>query len=337
MHYNNLLKHLVIVLIVTCLAFITKAQVLLPTTETAFESQQHNFNPEIIQSKGIKKITFEIIDKKDFEIAVDKNLVETYEFNPDGFISRYYYTAIVKTVEREVSGKNKTGAKNFTDYVYDTISTTYFYSGKNLILKRYHDGLGYYESRYYRYDNTGNLTKELRFKETNNSPDKSVFILGNQVLLSEDSFQYQKFSSGQIKCIYLNNENRPYKERITNVDSLGRIKNSNENYTVAAWIMQESKFEYSGKRLTMASFEGNAGNRIILKNTYEYDDKNELYTEKQYKNDVLLKEISYVTDKTNNLLNSFIIRDLFAKNMRIVRLKYDLGSIGKSSSEIKAE
>ena len=39
---------------------------MLPTPESAFE-KQHNFNRDFIRSKGIKKITFDIIDKKDFE------------------------------------------------------------------------------------------------------------------------------------------------------------------------------------------------------------------------------------------------------------------------------
>lgn len=303
---------------------------LLPTTESAFEVQ-HNFNPELIKNKGIKKITFEILDKKDFEVALDRNLVETYEFNNEGNLSRFYYTTISKTIERQQPINSKHGGfKTINEYIYDTISTSYFYSGDNLILKRYHDGANYYESRYYRYDLSGNLTKELRFKETNNNRDKSIFILGNQVQLSEDSFQYQKFSSGQVKCIFLNNENRPYKERIINVDSLGRKKTVYENYTVAAWIMQKSSFDYSGKHLVMAQFEGNANNAIILKNTYEYDAQDELYSEKQYKNDVLLREISYVADKNNNLLNSFIIRDPANKSLRIVKLKYDFGLIGKN-------
>jgi hypothetical protein len=327
-----LLKKLIIVLL-SVPVFIT-AQVLLPTTETAFE-KQHNFNPDIIKKKGIRKITFEIIDKKDFEVAVDKNLVETYEFNGDGLLSRYFYTNLVKSVDRVVAvrghGKHKKSSTTvITDYVYDTISTSYFYSGKNLVLKRYHDGANYYESRYYRYDNTGNLTKELRYKETNNSSDKSFFMLGNQLQLSEDSFQYAKFKSGQIKCVFLNNENRSYKERITNVDSLGNKILINEYFTVAAWIMQESRFEYAGNRLVMARFEGNASSRVILKNTYDYDTNNELYTEKQYKNDVLLKEISYVSDRNNGLLNSFVIRDPATKSLRIVRLKYDFGMIGQN-------
>jgi len=313
-------------------ALFSDAQVLIPTTETAFETQ-HNFNPEVIKMKGIKKITFEIMDKKDFEVAVDKSLIETYEFNADGKLARFYYTTIVKTNERQITRVNRKGqsvAQTLSDYLYDTISTTYFYSGNNLILKRYHDGVNYYEGRYYRYDSLGNLTKELRFKETNNSPDRSLFILGNQVLLSEDSFQYKKFSSGQLKCTFLNNENRPYKERITNYDSLGRKKNENENYTAASWIMQENKYEYSGKHLISAQFEGNAGNRVLVKNTYEYDEADELYTEKQYKNDVLLKEISYVTTKGDSLLNSIVIRDPANKSIRIVKLKYDFGMIGKT-------
>lgn len=306
---------------------------LLPTPETAFETQ-HNFNPLIIKARGIKKITFEIIDKKDYEIAVDKNLVETYEFNNDGLLSRYYFTTIVKTIERQISSKNRKGNttyRSFNDYLYDTVSTSYFYSGSNLILKRYHDGVNYYESRYYRYNADNKLTKELRYKETNNSTDKSMFILGNQVLLSEDSFQYQKFNDGrQVKCVLLNNENRPYKELISNYDSIGRKKSINENYTAAGWIVQESKYGYEGKKFIMAQFEGNANNRILLKNLYEYDDQNELYAEKQFKNDVLVKEISYVTNKSDSLLNSMVIRDPVNKTIRIVRLKYDTGALGKN-------
>lgn len=57
---------------------------------------------------------------------------------------------------------------------------------------------------------------------------------------------------------------------------------------------------------------------------------NELYSEKQYKNDLLLREISYVTNKADSLLNSIVIRDPNNKSIRIVKLKYDFGMIGKS-------
>ena len=317
--------------------FNAKAQILCPTPETAFEIQ-HNFNAELIKLKNIKRIVFEVVDKKDFELVVDKNLVETYEFNNNGQLSRFYYTNIIKTIEKQTTVNIANGRRrgyrstveSHNEYIYDTVSTSYFYSGKNLILKRYHDGALFYESRYYRYDSLGNLTKELRFRETNNSKDKTVFILGGQLLLSEDSFQYNKYSSGQLKCILLNNENRPYKEQTINFDSLGRKKSVFEHYTAAAWIMQEQKFEYVGNRLALAEFRGNANNEVTIKRTYEYDKNNELYTEKQYKNNIFLKELSYVTDEANHLLNSMVIRDPINLTIRIIKLKYDFGSIGKS-------
>ncbi|MGZ4043588.1 MAG: hypothetical protein ACXVO9_10315, partial [Bacteroidia bacterium] len=130
----------------------------------------------------------------------------------------------------------------------------------------------------------------------------------------------------------LNNENRPYKQQTINFDSLGRKKTVIENYTAAAWIMQEMKFEYSKDRLTMAEFKGNANNEVALKITYEYDSNNELLTEKHYKNDVLMKELSYITDSVNNLLKSLVIRDHINKTMRIIKLKYDFASVSKSTN-----
>lgn len=331
------MKKNICIFLLACFAFYSKAQILLCTPESAFEIQ-HNFNSDLIKKKNIKKITFEIMDKKDFEAPVDKDLVETYEFNESGKLARFYYTNIIKTIEKQttvmVGGRKRRRhavTQSHNDYIYDTVSTSFFYDKDNLILKRYHDGAMFYESRYYRYDSLNNLTKELRYRETNNSKDKSVFILGGQLLLSEDSFQYKKYSANQLKCILLNNENRPYKEQTINYDSLKRKISVFEHYTAAAWIMQEMKFEYFNGRLTMAQFKGNANNEVALKITYEYDSNNELLTEKHYKNNVLTKELSYITDSVNSLLKSLVIRDHINKTMRIIKLRYDFASLSKSN------
>jgi hypothetical protein len=309
--------------------------VLLPTAETAFEPQ-HNFNRAFIRSKGIRKISYDIIDKKDFEVPVDKSLTEIYEFDIEGRLVRHYYTNVLRTTERQITTEGRKGKKivkstrTIKEFEYDTVSTSYFYNDDKLVLKRYHDGQNYYESRYYRYDSSNNVTKELRFRETNNSPQKSMFMLGNQVLLSEDSFQYVKYSARQVKCISLNTENRPYKNKIVSFDSLGRKVHISEHYTAASWITQEQDFVYIDGKLAAAQYFGNANNKVVLKNVYEYDEHNELYGEKHYKNEVLVKEISYVSDRVTNLLNSFVIRDPINKTMRIVKIRYELSLIGKS-------
>lgn len=317
-----------------CTVALSRGQTLKPSPQSAFEPLL-DFNTPFIKEQKIRSITFDIIDKKDFEAPVDKNLMHYYEFDSTGLLKRFYYTTIIKTIEKEYHSQPvyrkrrlvSNGSVYFkNEYVYDTISTVYFYKNNNLILKRFNDG-SYYESRYYSYDTKNRVTKERRVKETNLSTDRSNFILGSQTVISEDSFQYLDINPYQYKQVCLNSENRPYKEIIFNSDSAGNIISKNESYIVA-WIVQNTTYTYDKKnQLTSVTFKGNANGDVVLKSTYERDEKDCIYTEKQYKNDIELKELSYITDRVNKRLNSFIMRDPIKKNMRIVKLLYVTDSL----------
>lgn len=301
----------------------------MPTAESAFENQLP-FNSAYIKSQNIKSITFDIIDKKDLQIAEDKGLLTYYEFNNNGLLSRFYNTSIVKTIQKEYhSGpvykhrKKISNGNTYTknEYVYDTVSTTYFYTNNNLLkLKRYNDG-PFYESYYYDYSSEGQLIQEKRYKETNVSENKSEFKLGGQFTISEESFEYINTGKNQFKKICKNDEGRVYKEIIYHTNDTDQIININEQYTVT-WLVQVSNFEYNTKgQLIKASYKSNSNGDLELTRTYEYDTNDCLLTEKQYKNNVLLKEISYVTDASKKL-NSYIIREPNSKTLRIVKLLY---------------
>ncbi len=305
------------------------SQTLIPTAETAFESQLP-FNTDYIKAQKIKSITFDIIDKKDLQVAEDKGLLNYYEFNFNGLLTRFYYTSIIKTIQKEYHAephyrhrKKISNGYSYTknEYVYDTVSTSYFYNETNrLKLKRYNDG-SYYESYYYDYSADGKVEKEKRCKETNVAESKADFKLGGQFIISEESFKYISTGKNQYKKICQNDEGRPYKEIIYNLNDNKQIIGINEQYTVA-WITQNSTFTYNQKgQLTKASYKSNSNGDVEQVRTYEYDTNDCLLTEKQFKNGALLKEISYVTDASKKV-NSYIIRDPNNKSIRIVKLLY---------------
>lgn len=318
---------LIIIISSICVPFLS-AQSLIPKAESAFENQLP-FNTEYIRSQKIKSITFDIIDKKDLQVAEDKGLLNYYEFNEHGKLTRFYYTSISKVIQKEYyiaprrTRKGTVGGHSYTrnEYIYDTISTSYFYNDtRDLILKRYNDGT-YYESYYYTYTIDGKIEKEKRFKETNVSPNKYDFKLGTQSLISEESFVYKPTGKNQYKKVCQNDEGRPYKEIIYNINDTQQIISINEQY-IATWITQQNSFEYNKKgQLTKATYKSNSNGDIEEMRTYEYDANDCLLTEKQYKNSILQKEISYVTD-ADKKLHSYIIRDPANKTMRIVKLIY---------------
>lgn len=304
------------------------SQTLIPKAESAFENQLP-FNNEYIKEQKIKSITFDILDKKDMQVAEDKGLLTYYEFNEHGKLTRFYYTTISKVIQKEYytaprrTRRGTVGGHSYTrnEYIYDTISTTYFYNdARDVKLKRYNDG-AYYESYYYDYTIDGKIEKEKRFKESNVSPNKYDFKLGTQSLISEESFVYKPTGKNQYKKICQNDEGRPYKEIIYNVNDKQQIVGINEQY-IATWITQQNTFEYNTKgQLTKAVYKSNSNGDVEETRTYEYDANDCLLTEKHYKKGSLLKEISYVTT-SDKKLNSYLIRDPANKTIRIVKLIY---------------
>ena len=306
------------------------SQTLLPTAELAFNNILP-FNTDYIKQQGIKSITFDIIDKKDMQIAEDKGLLNYYEFNSTGKLNRFYYTSIYKVVQKEFHsepvykrGRKISNGHSYTKnhYVLDTVSTNYFYDASNqLIIKRYKDDT-FYETYYYTYFADGKTQSEKRCKETNVSETKTDFKLGVQYIISEESYSYTPTSKNQLKKTCINNEGRAYKEKIYNNNELKQLINYNEQY-LATWIKQENIFSYNFKgQLINAIYKSNTSGNMQEKRTYEYDSNDCLLTERHYKNEQLIQEISYVTD-ANKKLTSYIIRDGANKSLRIIKLIYN--------------
>jgi hypothetical protein len=303
---------------------------LLPSLSNTLDKYP-NFNPEYIKKHNVKTITFDILDKKDLQVAVDKGLVHYYEFDKNGLLTRFYYTVIAKTVTQEFHSRpvyhkrrkiSNGGVYYKNEYIYDTISTRFYYDEKHrIILSRYNDG-AYYEATYYEYDSLDNITKLLRAKETNVSGERNVFQLGMQTILSDERFQYVRTGDRQIKKLCLNDEGRVFKEIIITYDENRAPLSFNEVFT-ATWISQESKFFYNLKQQLIAKiYTSNTGDLLKTVSDFEYDEKDNLLTEKQYRNEVLRNELSYLFEETDQKVKSFINRDYINKSIRITKVYY---------------
>lgn len=329
MELNNITK-IWLFFAFTVVTLRVSAQMLLPSYNNTADKYP-NFNPEYIRKHNIKTITFDIIDKKDLQVAVDKGLVNYYEFNKEGLLTRFYYTVIAKTITQEFHSKpvyrkhrlvSAGGVYYKNEYVYDTISTRFFYDSKQrLILARYNDG-NYYEATYYEYDSLNNIIKILRAKETNVSNDKNIFQLGIQTILSDERFQYVKTSDKQVKKLCLNDEGRVFKEIITTYNEDRHPVSVNEIFT-ATWISQETKFAYNAKKqMTEKTYISNTGDLLKTVSFFEYDQQDNLLTEKQYRNDIQRNELSYLFDEPDQKVKSFIDRDYINKSIRITKVFY---------------
>lgn len=272
-----------------------------------------------------------MVDKKDFQIAEDKDLSKHYEFDEEGKLKRGYYTVIKRIIQKDfhtapVYRRNHLvsagGTYSKSIYEFDTLSTNYFYDTKgNLIGKRFNDGT-FYNATYYKYDSIGRVNSMLSCKETNANADKSVFTLGMQQINFQEKYKYINSSQKQYKQQYLNDENRVFKELIVTFNNAKQPLQYNESY-VATWINQITDFTYNDKnQLIEKKYTSNASENIVLKETYEYDGNGLLYTEKHYKNDVLQTETGYVSDADTKLPSSFVTRDYINKTMQIVKLVY---------------
>ncbi len=289
------------------------------------------FNAFYIKQNKIKSVKIIMVDKPDGAVIIDKGSAQVYEFDSIGRIIRYYYT-ILKNVEREeveVPAIVKRGkiirqatTKMVTRYINDTIFANIFYDKQNRIISKRIKTNDYYDTFYYEYNTEGNIKKELHCKETNVSENKTEFKLGVQTILSSETFEYVKASKTQTQKKCLNDEGREYKKCIINYDESGNILSENYNYLVS-WMFRETNYEYDmADRVIKQTVNSNENGEIKTSKTFEYDKKNMLVSEKNYKNNELLSETSYLYDEGAKVPSSRLIRDHKNASIGIVKFIY---------------
>ncbi len=270
-----------------------------------------------------------MVDKPDGQVIIDKGATQGYEFDSEGKLTRYYYTILNKIDAQEVAvpAVKKHGhiiraatTEMIAKYVNDTVFATVFYDTQNhIIAKRVRTG-DYYEAFYYEYDEQGRIKKEMHCRETNVSENKNEFKLGVQNVLSSETFVYTALTATQIKKQCFNDEGREYKKAIINYDARGNKLSENYEFIVS-WMRQEKTYQYDNNNcLLERTFISNESGDLKEYSVFENNPNGILLSEKKFKNDVLLNEISYLYDETFTLVRSQVNRD--HKNASIGIVKY---------------
>lgn len=289
-----------------------------------------NFNPEIVKKSKIKTLTIAIVDKPDGAVIIDKGNTQGFEFNPEGYVNRYYYTVLNKILKEEVdvpAVKRKgrvirpSTTKVINKYINDTVFTNVYYDNQNRVISKRVKTGDYYDAWYYEYNMEGRIKKEMHCRETNMSENRNEFKLGVQTVLSSETFEYEKLTPTQIKKRCMNDEGREYKKGIIEYDEKGN-KISEVFDFIVSWMHQENEYKYnSGGFLTKRIVISNESGEMKQETNYEYDAMGLLLTEKKIKDKTVLNEISYLFDD-GKLVKSHVDRDFKNSSIGIVKYAY---------------
>jgi hypothetical protein len=312
----NLLKIPIILISITF--SISKAQLLIHPPDLLFEKFPV-FNEKYIQQNNIKKIIFDIIDKKDWQEAEDKDLTEVYEFDENGRLKRKYHTTIKKVIQYETHNKKNKSIITKEIYEYDTVSTEYTYL-PNQIIERNFLPNNYADAHYYKICGK-EICKEEKYTEFYRTLSTGTRVLDKVLLRSYDSIATFSYEN-QIKKVYYNNEKLPYKEKFIYFDKNKRITEISEQLIVTTGYIKKQFFYNSSGNIENATMTVNFGNPENYAIEFNYDEKTQqLISEIHFKNNNKMKEYQYIYSQNNNELYSILIRTFEEKNIRIIKLK----------------
>lgn len=278
------------------------------------------FDESYIKKNQIKKITFDIIDKKDWQEAEDKNLVEVYEFYPDGKLKRQYSTSVKKIIQIETINKKRKSIVSKEVYEYDTSSINYIYQN-NLVIERHIFPNKYVEATYFKYCGKF-ICKEEKYIETYRLLNTGNNVLDKMHLKAQDSTVTLDYGN-QIKQIFYNNEKLPYKEKFIYKNNQNQIIEITEQFVATQGRIKKSFHYNSNNLLDNATMTIDYGNPETYYIEYEYDKMNRVLSETHFKNEIKLKEYQYIYDLEFSRLKSILIRTFDDKNIRIIKLEYD--------------
>lgn len=261
------------------------------------------FYSEFIKKNGIREIEGVISTKASLKVIEQKNLVNTYQFNQNGQLTKQYRSF------------NRSNSK-------DTTVITYFYDDNNqVITQRTNDNYGFFSNNY-EYDNFNNILSKTYCRDENTATNKTNFNLGKQHVIVKETFSYETTDSTISKHTY-NSHGKKYQTLISLYNEHGLVTRE-EKKLIINKKKSITTYEYSNKGYVSKKTIYPDFNKPKNKSTtYKYDDLGNLEYIDEYQNDKHITHKEIIYNKSTLLMKALLIQDIETNYIKIIKFSYN--------------
>jgi hypothetical protein len=262
-----------------------------------------SFRYDIIKMKKVATITIHFEEKPDGKRIYDDGVMQFYRFDTAGRLSESLYTI-------KENGDN-----------WDTIRSRYYYDKNNrLITKRTNEGT-FFDAWYYTWYDNNMLKKEAHVHETPAPGDGTEFKVGEQKLISCDSFAYNIYPK-QTQRFGYNEQNTVYEKVITQYDDRKRFIGRSSHFEVG-WLFSQVDLKYdSANHVGQYTYAANLNGEVHKTTKLTYDQYGNIQVEKVFQSDKQTHEIEYLYDNSTGLISNKLDRDYDKALIEIDRYTY---------------
>ena len=256
------------------------------------------FNPEFVKNQQIRSIRGNYSTKYDMDVIRPNEDVFVYEFDNLGQLVRQYKI-----------------------HLKDTLINTYQYDYKgNIVMHRESNKLGYYEYRYKYDDQNRVIEKEVR-RDKVYDYNKWSFELDKSAIISTEKFEYIQLTGKDFKKICYNSSNRIYRIEFYYHNLKGLLsKKESAMHNGRGRIEVNYKYNASGL-LTEIESTAKKTSPIVTLKTFEYDQKGNVLSKKEFRNNKIFSEDQLVYNEDTKTLRAIISRGQESDKLTI--LKFD--------------
>jgi YD repeat-containing protein len=290
--------------VLSCLPFVLSAQILDSYRGDLLDGECI-FNADFLAKNKIKSITGKISTKRQMQ-----------PITRDGTIERYLFTKSGQLQERIKTFRMRGG-------IIDTTQDYFAYNDLQHLVAQTSYNLGGYNSTRYNYNSEGQIVKETHLRGENTASYSYQLQKGKETILKEEGFEYQSLTDTSFKRIYMNSAGKPYKSMTVTKNSLGQLLQESTRYYLTN-KKHNINYEYDVKgRLAKIIDYSNLLGVQTTTYQFEYDEYDNLYSSKIYKDGKLLYSKEFLYNVQTFLLKAQLTKDESTNSIRIIQYEYE--------------